>query len=124
MGILMEDTIENIALLSLFKALSDDTRLSIVLLLRHQGLMCVCDIYECLGVSQPKVSRHLAMLRKVGLVSDERKGTWVYYQINPKLTSNVINILDAALPLHMNSPEFKMYLERIKQQTQINNGCN
>ena len=49
--------------LQLFKTLSDDTRLSIVLLLREMGELCVCDIGAALDAPQPKISRHLGMLR-------------------------------------------------------------
>jgi ArsR family transcriptional regulator len=62
----------------LFKALSDDTRLRIVALLAH-GELCVCHLEEALGLSQPKVSRHLAILRSSGVVDHRRDGTWVYY---------------------------------------------
>ncbi|MEE2289480.1 metalloregulator ArsR/SmtB family transcription factor, partial [Klebsiella pneumoniae] len=59
--------------LKLFKNLSDETRLGIVLLLRELGEPCVCDFCTALDESQPKISRHLAMLRESGLllVSDE-----------------------------------------------------
>ena len=49
--------------LRLFKNLSDETRLGIVLLLREMGELCVCDLCTALDQSQPKISRHLAMLR-------------------------------------------------------------
>jgi len=62
----------------LFKALSDDTRLRIVALLAH-GELCVCHLEEALGLSQPKVSRHLAILRSSGVVDHRRDGTWVHY---------------------------------------------
>lgn len=50
--------------LQLFKNLSDDTRLSLVLLLREKGELCVCELSETLRQSQPKISRHLALLRE------------------------------------------------------------
>jgi ArsR family transcriptional regulator len=62
----------------LFKALGDETRLRIVALLAH-GELCVCHVQEALGLSQPNVSRHLAVLRAAGIVEDRREGTWVYY---------------------------------------------
>jgi len=64
----------------LFKALGDETRLRIVALLSH-GELCVCHLEDALGLSQPKVSRHLATLRGAGLVEDRRDGTWVYYRL-------------------------------------------
>lgn len=64
----------------LFKALGDETRLRIVALLAH-GELCVCHLEEALQVSQPKVSRHLAILRAAGVVEDRRNGSWVYYRL-------------------------------------------
>ena len=68
-----------------FKCLADDTRLRLLLLLLDQKELCVCDLQEALDISQPKASRHLADLRKCGLVLDERKGRWMYYRLHPAL---------------------------------------
>lgn len=65
----------------LFKALGDDTRLRIVALLAH-GELCVCHIQEALRLSQPNVSRHLAILRSAGIVEDRRDGNWVHYRLS------------------------------------------
>lgn len=65
---------------SLFKALSDRTRLRIVGLLLA-GEICVCDIHESLGLPQPTVSRHLAYLRNAGLVAARKDGLWVHYRL-------------------------------------------
>ena len=62
--------------LQLFKNLSDETRLSIILLLRESGELCVCELCNTLNESQPKISRHLAMLRESGLLLDRRAGKW------------------------------------------------
>jgi ArsR family transcriptional regulator len=64
----------------LFKALGDQTRLRIVALLSH-GELCVCHLQEALGLSQPHVSRHLAVLRAAGVVEDRRERRWVYYRL-------------------------------------------
>jgi ArsR family transcriptional regulator, arsenate/arsenite/antimonite-responsive transcriptional repressor len=64
----------------LFKALSDPTRLRILGLLLT-GEICVCHIYESLRISQPKASRHLAYLRRVGLVDTRREGLWIHYRM-------------------------------------------
>lgn len=71
--------------LSFFKCLSDETRLRCMLLLHREGELCVCELTHALALSQPKISRHLAQLRQYGLLSDSRKGQWVYYKINPVL---------------------------------------
>ena len=64
----------------LFKALSDETRLRIVLLLSEKEL-CVCQIEAALVLSQVKVSRHLTILKYAGLVRCRKEGTWVYYSL-------------------------------------------
>jgi ArsR family transcriptional regulator len=64
----------------LFQALGDATRLRILGLLLT-GEVCVCDIHESLGISQPKASRHLAYLRRAGLVTARREGLWMHYRL-------------------------------------------
>ena len=63
-----------------FKALSDATRLRILLLLMGNGELCVCDIMESLEIPQSTTSRHLSILRNAGYVEGERRGAWMYYQ--------------------------------------------
>jgi ArsR family transcriptional regulator, arsenate/arsenite/antimonite-responsive transcriptional repressor len=64
----------------LFQALGDATRLRILGLLLT-GEVCVCDIHESLKISQPKASRHLAYLRRAGLVASRREGLWMHYRL-------------------------------------------
>ncbi len=68
-------------LLLLFKALSDETRLRIVTLLKEDEL-CVCDIAETLKMSQPNISFHLGMLKEAGLIKDRKNGRWIHYSLN------------------------------------------
>ncbi len=65
---------------SLFKALADATRLRILGLLLA-GEVCVCDIHESLKIPQSKASRHLAYLRRTGLVETRREGLWIHYRL-------------------------------------------
>ena len=65
---------------TLFKALADTTRLRILGLLLD-GEVCVCNIHESLALPQPKVSRHLAYLRRAGLVDARKDGLWVHYTL-------------------------------------------
>ena len=69
--------------LTFFKLLADSTRLQTVLLILQQQELCVCELTCALNETQPKISRHLAMLRKAELLLDRRQGQWVYYRINP-----------------------------------------
>jgi len=81
----------------LFQALSDTTRLRSLLLLAREGELCVCELTHALDIIQPKVSRHLALLRDAGIVSDRRQGQWIYYRLNPDLPGWTHAIIDATV---------------------------
>lgn len=66
----------------LFQALSDETRLAILGMLRH-GERCVCELQDELGAAQSRLSFHLRVLKDAGLVADRREGRWAYYRIAP-----------------------------------------
>ena len=68
-----------------FKCLSDATRLDILKLVMAKENICVCELTEQLQLSQPKISRHLALLRNLFILLDQRQGQWVYYRLNPNL---------------------------------------
>ncbi|HGG1311042.1 TPA: As(III)-sensing metalloregulatory transcriptional repressor ArsR [Yersinia enterocolitica] len=85
-----------ISSLQLFKNLSDETRLGIVLLLREMGGLCVCDLCTALEQSQPKISRHLAMLREGGILLDRKQGKWVHYRLSPHIPSWAAQIIEQA----------------------------
>lgn len=82
--------------LQLFKNLSDETRLGIVLLLKEMGELCVCDLCLALEQSQPKISRHLAMLRESGLLLDRKQGKWVHYRLSPHIPSWAAQVIEQA----------------------------
>ncbi|WP_448548522.1 metalloregulator ArsR/SmtB family transcription factor [Thalassotalea fusca] len=69
----------------LFKVLSDDTRLKILCLLVQEQELCVCEFMSALNDSQPKISRHLALLKKQQIVVDRKHKQWVFYSIHPSL---------------------------------------
>ncbi|MDX3774873.1 metalloregulator ArsR/SmtB family transcription factor [Chromatiaceae bacterium AAb-1] len=71
--------------LEFFKLLSDETRLQSVMLIAREGELCVCELTSALNEIQPKISRHLAMLRKSQLLLDRRQGQWIFYRLNPDL---------------------------------------
>jgi len=68
-------------LATIFKALSDETRLRIIKLL-EQGELCVCDITAALDMVQPKVSFHLSTLKEAGLIKDRKSGKWIHYSLS------------------------------------------
>lgn len=84
------------ALTQVYSALADPTRLRILALLRD-GEVCVCDIHASLDVPQPTASRHLAYLRKAGLVDARRAGTWMHYRLLPIDNPVVAAVVNAAL---------------------------
>ena len=79
-----------------FRALSDRTRLHLMLLLLGEDRLCVCELVHALDASQSRISRHLGQLRDLGMVLDERRGQWVYYRLHPALPEWVQRVLDTA----------------------------
>lgn len=81
----------------LFAALSHDTRLRCIMLLLNHEELCVCEFTHAIGVAQPHISRNLAQLRKLGLVTDRREGLWIHYRLNPALPVWVRSMLKELL---------------------------
>ncbi|MCB5181926.1 ArsR/SmtB family transcription factor [Streptomyces antimicrobicus] len=81
----------------MFKALGDPVRLRLfsAVAAHADGEACVCDISD-VGVSQPTVSHHLKKLKEAGLLSSERRGTWVYYRVEPSVVAAMGRLLTAA----------------------------
>ncbi len=65
--------------------LSDITRLRIIALLHSEGELCVCQIVSTLDTSQPKVSKHLGVLRSHGIITQRRQGKWMHYKLDPEI---------------------------------------
>jgi ArsR family transcriptional regulator len=76
-----------------FKALADPTRVAIVNRLSSADEVCVCDLTDACGLSQPTISHHLRILREAGLVESSRRATWAYYRLVPE----AVGTLRAAL---------------------------
>ena len=76
-----------------FKAFADETRLRLLNLLRQREL-CVCELCEVLGLPQPKASRHLAYLRRAGLVTVRQHGRWKFYALTERPTGLRRNLLE------------------------------
>lgn len=81
----------------LFHALSDETRLAILAMLRD-GERCVCELQDELDAAQSRLSFHLRVLREAGLVSDRREGRWSYYRITPEALAEVHDLSVAMQP--------------------------
>ncbi|WP_068544586.1 metalloregulator ArsR/SmtB family transcription factor [Thalassotalea crassostreae] len=91
-----------------FKALADETRLAILLMIVHEQELCVCELVQALGDSQPKISRHLALLKKAGLLSDRKTKQWVYYRLSDNLAEWQAQIIQSTLSNNLESVELKL----------------
>lgn len=80
-----------------FRLLGDETRVRALALIAHEGELCVCELVTALGLSQPKVSRHLAALRDAGLLVPRRDAQWIFHAINPGLPDWQQRAIAAAL---------------------------
>ena len=76
----------------LLQALADPTRLAIVRELAIAPEVCACDLTSCCDVRQPTVSHHLKVLREAGVVESERRGTWIYYRLDPKTAARIAKL--------------------------------
>ncbi len=83
------DAAEAAVLAAGFKAVADPTRLRLLgLIAAHEGgEACVCDLTDAFALSGPTISHHLKVLREAGLVSGDRRGTWIYYRVRPDALS-------------------------------------
>ena len=103
---------------SIFDALADSTRLRILGLLAT-GEVCVCHIHESLKISQPKASRHLAYLRRAGLVATRRDGLWIHYRL-AVLPDAVLSVVQQAVTHALTHlPAVRKDVERLSRRT----GC-
>jgi len=99
---------------SFFKALSDPTRLNIVMLLA-EGELCVCQIEAALGIHQAKISRHLAYLRKHGIVKVRSQWKWKYYSLAQRKTHFEETIFKCLKKWLQNEKPFKLTYGQMKK---------
>lgn len=85
-------SIENMS--ALLKIVGDKTRLTILGYLKEKEL-CVCDLVDLLGMSQPGISQHLKKLRVAGIIHERREGTWAYFRLNTELEPYLTQIIKA-----------------------------
>lgn len=85
-----------VTLEDMFAALADRTRLRLLNLMRD-GEVCVCFFAEALGTNNPKISRHLAYLKRAGLVSARRDGKWMHYRLQKPTDPNAAGIINSLL---------------------------
>lgn len=83
-----------------FKAMGDPVRLRLLSLIASHagGEACVCDVTDVFDLSGPTISHHLKVLREAGLITGERRGTWIYYRVRQELLAQVSAVLVPAAP--------------------------
>ena len=93
---------ESTRLAGMFKALAEPVRLKLfsVIASHAGGEACVCDLAPFVDVSQPTISHHLKILRESGLVSSQRRGTWVHYRVEAEATGDLLSALTRAVDVN------------------------
>jgi len=100
---------------NIFKALADETRFRVLKLLQQREL-CVCELMQVLGMSQPRISRHLSVLKNAGLVNERRQGRWIHYSLKKEWIEKEIKLLfKAMLALGNDEAVIKADQERLKR---------
>jgi ArsR family transcriptional regulator len=107
----------------LFAALSDRTRLRLLNLLRG-GERCVCDLVEGVEAPQPKVSRHLALLRRAGLVRGRKEGLWIHYQLTEIAAELLERLFECLNGGSACCPEFPSDEKRIRAARKARGCCD
>jgi len=106
-------------LVTIVKALSDETRLRVIKLLEEREI-CVCELMQVLEMSQPRVSRHLAVLKNAGLVDDRREGKWVYYSLCSGTEKEEVKaFLQTTSSLGNNNPTVKKDRKNLKKAVRL-----
>jgi ArsR family transcriptional regulator len=95
-----------------FSALADRTRLRLLNLMRDDEV-CVCFFVEILKTNQPKISRHLAYMRRAGIVAARREGSWMHYRIADPPNADAARVLRETLGWLANDPEMQKDRERL-----------
>lgn len=90
------DIIDPVTPESIFNLMSDATRLRALMLIQSEGEVCVCELTHALQESQPKISRHLALMRDAGLVEARRDGTWMHYSLCRSLPAWARQIVESS----------------------------
>ena len=106
----------------MFRAFADPTRLCILNLLRP-GERCVCDLVSIIDVPQPKISRHLAYLRKAGLVTGRKDGLWIHCSLAPIKGDFHQKLIECLGCCFSDVPELAKDLNRLGKGTGGNRSC-
>jgi len=97
-----------------FRALADRTRLRLLILMRNDEV-CVCFFVEILKTNQPKISRHLAYLRRAGIVGARREGPWMHYRIAEPTDAEATRVLKSVMAWLADDQEMQRDRERLQK---------
>ena len=103
------------SVLDTFKALSDLTRLRILMALCG-GQLCVCQIIALIGLAPSTVSKHLSILRQADLIEAEKQGKWIHYRLSPAVDKRLMQWLNAALTTDEKIKNDTITLKRILKE--------
>ena len=99
------------------RALADPSRLRLLMVLQANEELCVCDLTEALDLPQPKISRHLAILREGGMLLDRRSGLWIHYRIHPDTPAWAMDALAAIAEGCVGKQPFEQDRRRLSRLT-------
>ncbi len=99
------------------RALADSTRLRMVVLLSNRAELCVCDLNKTLQLPQPKISRHLAILRESEVFLDRRAGKWIHYRLHPDLPAWALDAVTAIAGGCIGKQPFEADRQRLCKET-------
>ncbi len=100
---------------TLFTLLADATRRRIMALLAREGELCVCEITGALELAQPRISSHLAPLRRAGLVKARKEGLWVHYSLHPDLPRWALDVLEGLKEGSRDASPYREDAERLSR---------
>lgn len=100
-----------------FDALADETRRRLLSLLLQESELCVCELIYALDMAQPKISRHLGVMREAGVLSVRKDGTWVFYRLHPQLPLWAVRILDFMQLAVIDLPSYQQDTQRLSGMT-------
>ena len=114
MAAMHEETKRDVPLDQLFCALADSTRLRIINLMGEQEV-CVCYFTQVIAAPQPKISRHLAYLRRTGIVGARREGKWMHYRLLMPQEPHAASILESTLKAFQQDKDMQRDLARLRR---------
>ena len=98
-----------------FKLLSDETRVRCLLMIAREQRVCVGELTQALNESQPKISRHLALLRSSGVVVDTRQGQWVFYRLSDQLPGWMKKQIQGLVESNCLKKEYQQDMQRLAE---------